>query len=225
MSKSSNKQTASFTSIVPIELKPEFEPPVIAAWVQLCSRLISIAQGPKAGQEYGNETPGRAEAFGAVAAVVAYLSNCHGLMNEKAIQPLAALLEAMDDLQKGRKPQLLAPSPAANRPPASQRRSRMIGLSARCLDDLIKSGVKEDDAAKRVVAALKTGRAIDHTSTTTSKIKNWRNKCNAASGDVSRDAIAKFNDTEVLGWAINPADRGEIILTILSQASDRMLDG
>ncbi len=210
---------------VTVSLRPGFQPPSLQSWIQLCAKLVEMTRKPSQEPDNDGETPiDFIKARAALAYVLEYLSNTHGLIEERALHPLGALAEALQELSDGRKPALLALKPVPHNPGTRRRKAHMIGLAARCMDDLIKGKVNRTEAAKQVVRALDKGRAVDHASTKWSTVAKWRDLCNAGPGSgIALEAIKKFKDPVVLGCGQEGPERAQIILKILSDASNRLL--
>jgi hypothetical protein len=189
-------------------------------------KLIDAARLEKAGLEYEGAPPGFAATEAALQAVVGFLQSCDGLMRESAVIPISRLSTALRDLDEGRSPPLLAPAPKNGRATTDHRKATMIGMAARCLDEMMQSGVQSDSAARTIVAALRKGGAVDADAITPAKLKNWRARCREGEpaisrGAISRDAAKHFREPLPPGMGDTPASRADSLLRVFREASAR----
>lgn len=196
------------------------------AWAMLYGGLIDAARLEKAGLEYPDAPTGFMATEAALQAVVAFLQSCDGLMQESAVIPLNRLSVALRDLREGRSPPLLAPAPKNGRASTDHRRAMMIGMAARCLDELMESGERPDTSARTVSDALRKGGAVDAEAVTPTKIKNWRARCREGEPAISRGAISPdawkhFREPLPPGMGDTPAQRAASLLKVLREASAR----
>ncbi|WP_284256680.1 hypothetical protein [Acidocella aquatica] len=205
-------------------LRPEFDAPELSEWARLCTSLITSHQHHEAGVEYDGAPSGFAAAEQSLGAVIEYLSNAPGLLQAGALLPLGRLLEALRDLDEGRKVPLLATRTASKRPTTARRRAAMIGMAARCMTELVDSGDTVPLAAKKVCAALKAGEAIDWKKLTVQTVQNWRARCEEGEGaDIAPHALLRYREPLPPGMGDTPALRAKSLLLVLSEAKRRGL--
>lgn len=162
----------------------------------------------------------------ALQAVIDFLMGVGGLMDESALVPLTRLSTALRDLDEGKAPPLLSPRPKNGRPGTDHRKSAVIGLAARCLEELIASKQPADAAAHTVLAAMRRGRAAGANDATITKLKNWRYRCRQGEpsddrGEISRAAWQHFKEPLPAGMGDTPKKRADALLHILKTASSR----
>ena len=106
------------------------------------------------------------------------------IKNEKLTAPLEALVEALFELNLGRRPDLLAPEKIETRPQNSWPESSLQGVAAGVMNVLMESGRKKREAARIVARELnRVGYSLRGRCVTENTIINWRDKASAEGND------------------------------------------
>lgn len=196
-----------------------------SAWIALYSDLLETAHHEKQGFEDPDTPPGFMATKLALLAVVSFLQSFDGLLQAGATTPLYRLSVALQDIQEGRKPPLLAPRKGTN-PGTDRTQARVQGFAALAMNELMKAGDTARSASDKVCAAIKKGRCRGWQKIDQNTVKNWRYRCEEGKPAtvrprISHDAQRIYSEGLPPGMGATPAKRAEILLFMLSAGSMR----
>ena len=125
-----------------------------------------------------SEHGGRAGTILATGAAVEFIMGIERLKKQNLAWPLAMLMGALNDLDDGKQPPLLAPVIYGNRPPDSHAVQSMRAYAALTMDWLMRLGLKKMDAAAKVAGALDgTGCSFgQHRGSPAKTVASWRDR-------------------------------------------------
>jgi hypothetical protein len=132
------------------------------------------------------------ESYTALLKVVDYIDSKLDQASRKLTRPLHALINALSDTLKGRRPELLQPQHRGKGAPRNQSFASVQGTLAVHLEVLIRVGVSPNAAARFIATQAASHQILDRdgTAITSRTIISWRARAN---DDLPTDATKIFN--------------------------------
>lgn len=157
---------------------------------------------------------------GCLLGVLLLLEKQPGLMERGDLAPLLRLNAALSDLGVGKVATFLKPAKKIGRPSVGSRREILQALAARALSELIEAGDDQDQAASRIVRALKAKRR-DMGDVSAATVVNWRERLIQGPGrGASEEAVQQYNMSLPDRFDETPRLRGEALLKALAKRGD-----
>ena len=145
----------------------------------------------------------------------------HEIFREAETQrALAMLAMALMDVSHGRRADLFEVPKAPGRPSMQTVETQVMGLTAKAMTELMRSGVARDDAAQQAARAAKAGRCAGHGKIDAAMVKGWRDRLEQGPAPGTPNwALARYNAPYPSSITPDPRVRAEFLLTLLRNNS------